>query len=281
MNRQTTPRRTGRRTLALGLAAGIAAVASWVAGPVDARSQLQTWASDLARLRAETDALDTQLRAERTRGLTELRTLMQRRGELQLELDRAGIRASTARQSLKEVKQRLAQTRQKRQRLVPVLEQSLTRLRGVVAQGLPFRQKERLRVLDELLVKLKAGRIEPETAMSRVWRFLEDELKLTGDVQRTRLPLRLSDKEGASRRLVDVVRLGMVTLFTKTKDGQVGQVRRVGPGDWRHRWLTRSDHKREVRRLFEALGKNLTEGAYRLPLPPVIRSPKTKGTGAP
>jgi len=269
--------------LVCGLAAGIVTTlaASWSTGSVDARSQLQAWATELAKLRAETDSLDTQLRAERTRGLTELRTLMQRKGELQLALDRAGIRVSTARRSLKEVEKRLEQSKQKRQRLVPVLVQSLARLRGVVVQGLPFRLQERLRVLDELLVKLKAGRIEPETAVSRLWRFLEDELKLTGDVQRTQLPLYLSDKEGTPRQLVDVVRLGMVTLFTKTKGGRFGQLRQVGPGDWRHRWLTRSDHKQEVRRLFEALGKNHTEGAYRLPLPFVTGAPGQKGRGAP
>jgi hypothetical protein len=252
-----------------------------VTSPSTARSRLARWADELATLRVEVEALDTQLRTERTQGLTQIRSLTRRKGELQIAQDSAGIRLTTARRSLAEVLKRLKESKQRRNRIVPVLSKALVALRAVVAQSLPFRRSERLQALDDLKAKLDAGRIEPETALSRLWRYVEDEIKLTGEVLRTRIPLRLSNKAGAPRRLVDVVRLGMVTLYTRTKEGKLGQLRRDRTGTWRHLWLTGTTQIREVRRLFEALGKNLTEGAYRLPLPPVAKVTSKANGGTP
>lgn len=256
-------------------------LAVMVTSPTTAQSRLARWADELAKLRVEVEALDTQLRTERTQGLTQLRSLTRRKGALQLEQDRVGIRQTTARRSLAEVLKRLKESKQQRNRIVPVLSKALVALRAVVAQSLPFRRSERLQALDDLKAKLDAGRIEADTALSRLWRYVEDELKLTAGVLRSRIPLRLSDKPGAPRRLVDVVRLGMITLFTRTKDGKLGQLRRDRTGTWRHRRLTDRAQIREVRRLFEALGKNLTEGAYRLPLPPVVKGPSKDSGGTP
>ncbi len=288
MSSPTTGRRPRHRTrsrrvavLAVAAAGLTLLSALAVTSHSTARSRLATWADELATLRVEVEALDTRLRTERTQGLTRLRSLTRRKAELQLEQDRAGIRLTTARRGLAEVKKRLAESKQRRHRIVPVLSKALVALRGVVAQSLPFRRRERLQAIDELKAKIDAGRIEPETALSRLWRYIEDELKLASEVLRTRIPLRLSAKTGAPRRLVDVARLGMVTLYTRTKEGRIGQLRRDRSGTWRHVWLTDTAQLREVRRLFEALGKNLTEGAYRLPLPPVDKAASGAGEDAP
>jgi len=149
----------------------------------------------------------------------------------------------------------------------------LAKTRAAVEGSLPFRREERLAALDELATKLDSGALAPEKAATKLWRFIEDELRLTREVSLTKVPLRIEDD--GPRHLTEVVRFGMVTLYTRCADcgdAHFGQMVKGDDGRWRHEVIEDETSVQQVKSLFESLEKNITEGAYELPLPPLTTS---------
>lgn len=234
---------------------------------------LEAWARELSELRSEISLLETRLRAERERGLARLRSLEGRRGEASARLDAVRSREASARRKLDDARERVAAREEKRTVYRPVVEEHLAKTRAAVEGSLPFRREERLAALDELATKLDSGALAPEKAATQLWRFIEDELRLTREVSLTKIPLRI--EEDGPRHLTEVVRFGMVTLYTRCVDcGDLhfGQMVKGDDGRWRHEVLEDEASQQQVKALFESLEKNITEGAYELPLPPLTTS---------
>jgi hypothetical protein len=64
--------------------------------------------------------------------------------------------------------------------------------------------------------------------------------------------------------LVDVARLGMVSMYFRTDDGRIGAVRGT-PGSWRWEVFTDSNDIALAQELFEALDKQVRVGFFELP----------------
>lgn len=268
-----------RRGLAALLLAAIAAV--WGAGISSARAdRLRRWARELARLRSRISLANGALKSERTRGLLKLKSLESRRGELRMQLDAAGLRLGAIRLKLSRQRRKFKARKGKSAVLIPVVSANIVKLKSLVKAGLPFKREARLKSLEELAVKLKSGRVAPESAASRLWRFIEDELKLCSEVALDEIAISLGEKASGKRRLVPVVRLGMVTLFTRLGPKSYGRIFRGRDGRWRHVSIVDKGHGAQVALLFKNLGKQIREGVYGLPLPEVeVGAGTRRGTG--
>ena len=73
---------------------------AWGAGEAWGRrgGRLRLWARELETLRSQVDSLDAQVREARTAGVATIRSLVGRRGELQLQLDREEVRHRAAKE---------------------------------------------------------------------------------------------------------------------------------------------------------------------------------------
>jgi hypothetical protein len=234
--------------------------------------KLRRWARELESLRSEIDGLDARVRNSRSRGLAEIRALVSRRGELELERDRETVRKKAARHTVAGLQEKIAATKQRGKKLEPVVREALGMLTAYVRNGLPYQRDARLAALSEIGEGMQKGAVDPEKAASRLWRFVEDEMGMTREVMLTKTPLVL--QAGKARRLVRVVRLGMVAMFTELGDGRYGHFVKQAAGGWRHVRITDAETISQVRALFAALEKNIREGAYRLPLPPPLEREK-------
>lgn len=234
---------------------------------------LEAWARELSELRSEISLIEARLRAERERGLARLRSLESRRGEASARLDAVRSRQASARRKLDDARERVRAREEKRTVYLPVVEEHLAKTRAAVEESLPFRREERLTALDELATKLDSGALAPEKAATQLWRFIEDELRLTREVSLTKVPLRI--EADGPRHLTEVVRFGMVTLYTRCEDcsdAHFGQMVKGDDGRWRHELIEDEVSTQQVKSLFESLERNITEGAYELPLPPLTTS---------
>ena len=231
------------------------------------KTGLEQKAAELAKLRSDLDLLEADLRAERTRGQSALRTLETRRSSLSMQLDAERVRSRTARKKLEQMQSQLEERKGRSQVFLPVVEAAADKLSAVVREGLPFHRDERLAAIEEIRIKARTGRIDPETAGSRLWQLIEDEVRLTGEIARTKVPISLDGKD-ASRRLVDVVRIGMVAMFVRHEPGRFSRlVRREGA--WQQEPIQDVRTIDQLEALFDAVSKQVLQGDYSLPLPPV------------
>ncbi len=249
-------------TLVLATATAVFAVSSTAGSKTD----LQQKAEELAKLRSEVDLLDAEVRAERTQGQAMLKTLEARRTALSTNLDAERVRAKAARTKLEGLRQTIEQRKGASQVLLPLFDKAADHLAAAAREGLPFHREERLAAIDELKVKARTGRIDPETACVRLWQLVEDEIRLTGETVRTKVPLSLDIDGKGPRQLADVVRIGMVTMFVRHAPHSFSRIVRRD-GSWRSERIQNGKQITQLEGLFEAVGKQVFQGDYVLPLP--------------
>ena len=255
--------------LARRLAAASAVLFFWGVPSAPARADetgLKQLSKTLVRLRSEVDDLDSQLRAERTQNLLELRELQRRKEELALLKDAAAVKQATLEQRLRSRQEKQAQEQDSRSHLSRAVKRASAVLARAVERSLPYRRKERLAAINELGLSMGAGRTDPASAAVKLWRLVEDELRLAMTVERAEIPLEIEGK----RRLVSVVRLGTVTLYTTLGPGEYGRLERRPDGAWHHIRIADPQQRDQIAALFRALARQVQEGLYRLPLPDLV-----------
>lgn len=221
-------------------------------------------ASDVVQLRLSVDRLASELRTLRDSTRDELRALRTERQNLerQLRLERVKL------QTLERVKsERLRKTSELDVEIKAALtpgREALRSAREYVEQGLPCQLDERLAELDRVEGDLDAG--DAGRAMSRLWRFLEQEDGMGGEIALSRETLDL----GGQRVLVDVVRIGMALMYFRAPalhalSGQTGWLERRN-GVWT---AVNAEGAADdaLHKLFSEVEKNRRFGLKRLVLP--------------
>ncbi len=247
----------GRRaTLALLLAVGSVSLPA-------AASDLETRAARVAQLRAEVEALNTDVGLEKEALTADLRAVAGQQAELEAAVRRQELRLERLlgdeQAAIREVEK---QNQDAGDDLEPIIRDAIRGFRAHVSAGLPFQATGRLEALDALEAHLDAHTLPTEQVAARVWAFAEDERHLTRE---NAIGRQVATIDGGEV-LVDVARVGMVAMYFRTPDGQVGQVERAAD-DWA--WVVRTDESRalQIRQLFDALEKGIRTGWFELPQP--------------
>lgn len=222
--------------------------------------ELDALADELVRLRGEVESLNTELNRIEEQHRAEMNQLSAQRGDLEATRRREDLRIRQLERDLQENRERADQAGVAGEALVPVVEGAIDDLRRQIHAGLPFKTGERLEALDEIAAGLESGSIEPPRAVNRLWRFYEDELRLTREnaLHSQIIPL------GGDRVLADVARLGAVAMYFETRDGRIGQLERNGE-DWRFAVLEDRRARQQVADLFDSLKKQIRTGYFTLP----------------
>ena len=222
---------------------------------------IEAQAERLATLRAEVEALSSEVELEKEDLRGRLRALEAQQVDLEVQIRREELRLE--RLLAEEEKQRqVLESAASRDDLSPAVRAGITQLRAVVSAGLPFKASERLGALAELEQKLSDGSLSAEQAATRLWAFAEDERRLTRENALDRQVIPLEGEEV----LVDVARVGMVALYFHTPSGAYGQARREGDG-WRWVLLTSEADAAQAEALFDALARGIRVGWFSLPQP--------------
>jgi hypothetical protein len=217
-------------------------------------------AERLAALRGEVEAASHALRLDEAALAGRLQTLDLARTELEVEIRQEELQLAQLQLQIDDTRAQVSADGEASSVLTPSVHAGLNALRPAIRDGIPYRVPERLAVLDELQAGLDGGTLTPHRAASRLWQTFEDELRLgrENNLDRQTIPLDGQDV------LVDVARIGLVALFFRTADGQVGWAEQRGDS-WT--WVTAPDRtaKGDVLELFTALDKQIRVGAFTLP----------------
>lgn len=250
-----------RRTAAIS---GVGLAVAWVAfAPAHAQDDADVTrrAQEIAELRAEVDRLDAEIRTARDLERRALGALAAQREEIAVLLRRERARVGELRARLADVdaaREAAAAGGGDLRRSVLLAADSLI---VTVERGLPFRLDDRLDVLRTLRGDVTRGRVSPENAASRLWQFIEDEIRLARDVGRYRDVVEIEGE----RELVDVAKLGMFALYVRTADGRVAHAVTRG-GAFELERLTAPGDVGAVQTLLDALHRRVLTGEHELPL---------------
>lgn len=231
--------------------------------PAGAQDQsLDNLAQELIRLRTDVEALHSELERKRENYRTELRSLATQKAELEATKRREEL-------SIRQLEEDLADTRKAAraagvagEALEPVLMNAISALEERIHSGLPFKPQERLASLEEIERQMKSGAMTPQRAVSRLWGFYEDELRLTRENGIYSQVINL----GGDEILVDVARLGMALMYFRTRDGIYGLAVETGSG-WEFARVSDSEGARRIATLFDSLAKQIRTGYFTLPNP--------------
>jgi hypothetical protein len=218
--------------------------------------ELEERAERLAELRSEVSMLAADVDAERASVRGRLRALDAERAEMQGQIRREALRSTELSAALAERREILAVQDASAADLTPVLRESLAGLRERMAQGLPYRTDERIAAVDALTAQLDSGELRPEKALGRVWQLVEDELRLTRETAMDRQVIAVDGRE----RLVDVARVGMVSVYARDGGRFLQAIPRGGAWTWE-----RSSDSAGIAGLFDALDKQVNSGFFTLP----------------
>jgi uncharacterized small protein (DUF1192 family) len=214
----------------------------------------------LAALRGEVERLSGTLSSKQAELRDELRSAARQKADLEAELKKEQTRLQKVQLNIGQKKKLIESENSEDEKLRPVFEQELSAARAYVKGTLPFRSGERLAELDKIENQYKAGLATPQRALSRLWSFLEDEFRLTRENGLYRQTIVLDGKE----QLADVVRIGMVMLYFRTSDDEVGIAERSGDG-YRFRRVEQEEDRRLVVNLFDSFKKQIRVGYFNLP----------------
>lgn len=223
-------------------------------------------AGRLAALRGQVESLSAEVSQQEADLRDELRALARQKSDLELEAQKEQTRLQKTRLVIEQKRRLIEAEKSADQTLVPVFERALAQAREHVGRSLPFRSGERLAELRKIEDQYESGLLTPQRALSRLWAFIEDELRMTRESGIYRQTLSVDGRE----QLADVVRVGSVMLFFQASDGVVGHAQRTDAG-WSYVSLSDPKAKRQVEQLFESLKKQIRVGFFELPnaLPPV------------
>jgi hypothetical protein len=219
-------------------------------------------AAQVGALRTEIDGLAHRVEAERRRAQDTLAALRAERAELQRQLRLAEVRAQTIARVEADHRARADGLEGDSEARLAPLRRAVHAAEAYVQSTLPFKTGARLEQLSLIRRDLAALHPDPGLALSRLWRFVEEEEALAREVGRTQQPIEL---DGA-RQLVDVARIGMALLYFRTASGKLGWARLDGAG-WRFERVTTDTGRGAIAAVFEAFDHNRTFGPQSLLLP--------------
>ena len=252
-------RPTAFRPRALGVLLGVCLAGA--CAPALAQDEADNLARELIRLRGEVEQLNAELELLREEQRVGLAALNQQRAELTNSAERQRLAAREAREKLEARQAEIAAISLTGDTLKPALLQAIADLEAQIRGGLPFKVEERLGELDAFRAQLQNGTLPPQRGVNRLWAFYEDEFRLSRDNSLHSQTIDL----GGERVLADVAKLGSMNLYFRTRDGRFGLAQRQ-PQGWGFVVLEDAAAIARVRELFDALGKQIRQGWFELPL---------------
>ncbi len=227
-----------------------------------AKGDISDLAQRLADLRTEVEELSADVETRKSSIQSRVRSIQSQKADVEMQIQQEEMRLKQLRRQMDKHRARVERQTSLQEDLQPTVVESIGVIRGQVEAGLPFKKSERLAELNELESQLNDGTISPQKATSRLWTFVEDELRLARE---NGLYRQVVEVDG-SETLADVARVGMVAIYYKTETGQVGMAVETDDG-WSWRRVEGEREIRKIRQLFEQFAKNIRVGYFTLPNP--------------
>lgn len=210
-------------------------------------------------LRAEIDVLANRLERGRIAVRDELASLRAERAELQRQVRLEKVRRETLTRLLEERTKSLDDQETQMLAHLPAIQRAIEYAKAYVQATMPFKREERLRVLEKIEKDLTLTHPDLGAALTRLWRFVEEEEAMSQEVGIAEHVIELDGK----RVLADVARIGMALMYFRLPSGDLGWVQQTSTG-WRFEKVSASGPRAAISSVFEAFDQKRFLGFQQL-----------------
>lgn len=217
-------------------------------------------AEGLATLRKEVDGLASELEEKKEEMKGRIRSYATQKAEVEAEIQRAKMRLAQLQESHHKRVEKISEEDDQIRILTPAVLEAIGLLKNKISTGLPFKREERIAELDRLIRQIDEKLLHPVNAFARVWDQAEDEFRLGRESGVYKQVITLDGTEV----LADVIRIGMVMMYAKTKDGQLGKTV-FRDGKWHFEKLRSPAQHKQVLYLFDSFKKQIRTGLFTVP----------------
>ena len=229
--------------------------------PFSASAQkLETEAATIVELRDKVDALSRAVEDRKNSDATRLRSLNAQAADLEIQIQREEAQLKSMNAALERRKEEVSAANKDAANFGPTLQEAIEKIKLSVAEGIPFKKGKRLADLKKLESALASKTLPEVRGLSRVWQFIEDEIRLSKE---NGLYKQTIDFEG-EEVLCEVVRIGMVALYFRTEEGVTGHAVSTSKG-WEFQRFTEEADQLKTAQLFDAFRKQIRAGGFDLP----------------
>lgn len=125
---------------------------------------------------------------------------------------------------------------------------------------LPYKFKERIDHIQNIKKDFLEGKASSDKLLQTLWTHIEDEVQLAKDISIDKDIINIDGQP----TLVEVAKVGMLMLFYKTANGDIGYMEYVGES-WSPRPINSSANVLLVEDFFESLKKQIRTGYFEFP----------------
>jgi hypothetical protein len=218
-------------------------------------------AHNLITLRGEVEDLQSELKILKSEHTNSMSYLNTRKTELQANADRKNLKIKQATIELENIQSKVNLLGEGSDQMLPQVISLIASVKTRLKSGIPFKYTERLSVIQEIERKLIASQISSQSAINRLWAFIEDEIRLTRENAIYSQTIELNGE----KLLVEVAKLGTVLMYFKTRDDKYGVVNKIND-NWTYELLSKTEQVQHVAELFNSLKKQIRQGYFTLPL---------------
>jgi len=227
------------------------------------QKQIQKVVESTIDLRQETQKKEDDWAKKKAELIAKYRSLKKNRDYLIKVRNKTEKLLRAKKAKIEEIKRRIKESARIREELQLYLESVLTQLKDLIGKDLPFllkERKERITFIEETLS-------DPEKKAAEKYRRVMEALQIEAEYGRTVEVYQETINLNGQRVLVDILRVGRLSLFFQTPDGKlVGQYDRI-----RKQWsLLPSKYRREIKKALEIARRERIVELTRLPIGRII-----------
>ncbi len=231
---------------------------------LSSQSQADSWeglVQKLTQTRAEIEALSKEADSLQREKQTELDQWVQRRAEIESQVEREKLRKLQIAEKLKRLEGRLKVTGKSDPQAQKKLLSWFAQFEKTIKNTIPFNQDVRLQTLARLRERVERNHEAMEFVLADFWSFVEGEMKLaqTNGYQIVDVDF------GGSKKKCEVARLGLVALFVVTPDGKTLKAQKQASG-WKWQDIESASEQSSILTLVQNLKNKNEAGMYQLPV---------------
>lgn len=220
----------------------------------------QKLSSRVIELRKEVELINDQYKLEREAILNEMKVLSVQKAELVSNIRSEELRQEQLNEKVATLRKSIRESSVESAELEPVLTGAIEKLKSYINQSLPIKTQERQASLDKLTKSFEKNEISVVKATNQLWSLYEDEKRLARETSLHKQTIPIGEK----LHLAEVVKVGMLFLYFRTDQGDVGLAERDGE-NWRYRVFTQPTQQEKVLTLVESLKRQIRQGYFEIP----------------
>lgn len=230
-----------------------------------ASDSLDKLSDKLIQLRGEVEQLNDEIHFLKQEHKQDMNFLWTQKNEVKSEIERNAKLIARLQEDLDKKISENESKGQSSEELKPSFKAAMLEIDSYLEKAIPFKKVDRKAALNEIDEQVFQNLITVQRGFNKLWAFLEDEIRLTKETGLYQQSILIDGKD--SKQLVDIARIGMMSMYFKTADNEVGQLTGE-PNAWHFELLSEPQEVKDVDYLFEALQKQIRTGLFTLPTKP-------------